>query len=156
MLERLQIDMALEFADETAAMADRCLEITESVLDRPASEAVLRFLRRVTRCYIAGFVPEAITLCRAVLENAITERYDREGVLPPKAPLGKSQMRANLDYATSLGWLSAKALKHSWTIWTRGNKAVHSDPTVSTTSRATVQMTVAVLRELYPIDAGAA
>lgn len=148
--------MALEFADETAAMADRCLEITESVLDRPASEAVLRFLRRVTRCYIAGFVPEAIILCRAVLRMRSRSAMTVRAFFHPKPLSASRKMRANLDYATSLGWLSAKALKHSWTIWTRGNKAVHSDPTVSTTSRATVQMTVAVLRELYPIDAGAA
>src|SRR5574341_2136972 len=130
-LEKVQIDMAWEFANHTDAIAKRCLEVTDEVVKEQPGEAVLRFLRRLTRCYVAGFYPETIILCRAVLENAVLEKYERERKPLPVARPGQSEMGARLARAEDDGWISRKHRTDAWTVWTRGNTAVHKDPTVT-------------------------
>jgi len=148
-LEKIQVAVAWEFANETDAMAKRCLEVTTEVLQQPPAEPVLRFLRRVTRCYVAGFYPETVILCRAVLENALAEKYEREKRPFPTVPSGKSEMSARLEKAEALGWLSRRARNGAWTVWKRGSKTVHEDPTVTAAALETIQMTMALLAELY-------
>ena len=148
-LERLQIDVAWEYANHTDSMARRCLEVTDHVLKRQPREAVLRFLRRVSRCYVAGFYPEAIILCRAVLENALREKYERAGKPLPAPRPGQSEMGARLAKAEDYDWLTRHDRNDAWTIWKRGSKAVHEDPTVTSAAMDTIQKTISVLIALY-------
>lgn len=109
-------------------MANRCLELARLVIAAQPHESVMRFLRRLSRCYIAGFLPECAMLCRAVVENALTEKFDRKGLPLPATPEGRSSMRSRLDAAVRFRLLSAEAADNLWIVWKRGSKAAHEDP----------------------------
>jgi len=146
-LERLQIDIAWSLND-TAAMARRCTEIAQHVVRQRPPEPVLRYLRRLSRCYVAGFMPECVMISRAVLENALKNAFHRKGVPLPENAAGRSEMRVRLDAAVRFGWLSQQASHDAWTVWTRGNKAAHEDPTVTPDALDTVVLTLGLLSEL--------
>ncbi len=155
-LEKIEIEVAQEFTGETDKMAERCLDLTTEVVQHSPAEPVLRFLRRVTRCYVAGFSPEVIILCRAVLENAVLEKYEREQKPLPNVPAGKSEMSARLAKAEDYGWLSRRQREEAWTVWKRGSKAAHEDPTITAAALETVRITMSVLLQLYSTDGHAA
>jgi len=147
--ERIEIDVAWEYSVDTQGMAQRCLELMQLVIKAEPSEAVMRYTRRLSRCYIAGFGPECVMLCRAVLENALKEKYRRKEIPFPATPKGGSPMRGRIDSAARFRWLSADAAGDAWVIWKRGSKAVHEDPTATTDVLGTIGMTMGVIGELY-------
>jgi hypothetical protein len=149
----LRLALARRYLPGTDQMAERCVELTRLVIRATPQQPVSRFLGRVARCYIAGFTNECIMVCRAVLENAVTERFDRAGVPVPGTDSGKSAMKVRIDAARMLKWLSSKGSNDAWIIWTRGNKAVHDDPEVVNQSLDTIRLTMGVLEELYAGDA---
>jgi hypothetical protein len=149
----LQLALARKYLPGTDEMAGRCVELTRLVIQAEPSEAVRRFLGRVARCYIAGFTNECIVVCRAVLENALTDRFERSQVPMPGTDAGKSPMRVRLDAAKMFKWISPKATVDAWTIWVRGNRAVHDDPQLVNESLDTIRLTMNVLGELYPSGA---
>jgi hypothetical protein len=153
---QVELEIARAFALHTDKMAERCLELARMALEISPGETVLRFLNRLGRCYIAGFFPESVVMCRAVLENAVLERFEREGKpLPVPAP-GKSEMRARLARAEDHGWLTRKQRTEAWSIWERESKAAHHDPAVTTAVLDNIRTTVELLAILYQPDRRAA
>jgi hypothetical protein len=148
-VERIEINAANEFCTDTKGMASRCLELTREVIMARPNEAVQRFLRRLARCYIVGLMPECVMLCRAVLENAIKEKFDRKGIPLPATLAGKSEVRTRIEWARKTKWLSDSASEQAWVVWKRGSKAVHDDPEATAEVLDTIRLTMAVLRELY-------
>ena len=147
--EAVQIKVAWELCTDSDGKADRCLELAQEVLaDQPGPE-VLKFIRRLTRCYVAGFFPECVILCRGVLENAVKEKFKRHSIPLPATAEGESSMKTILLAAHTLGWLSTQAHTDAWIVWRRGSKALHEDLDATKDTQGTVQMTVSVLRELY-------
>jgi hypothetical protein len=141
--ERLEIDAAWEYSTGARSMAQRCLELADLAISASPNRAVMKFLGRLSRCYIAGFFPECVMLCRAVLENGIRETYQQRSQPLPDT------MRARLDWARMCGWLSEENRTAALTVWTRGNTAVHADPSVTTEVLETIRMTLGILGELY-------
>ncbi|MFL5385640.1 MAG: DUF4145 domain-containing protein [Longimicrobiaceae bacterium] len=137
-LERLEIDVAWVLCTETRAMAYRCLDLAKIVATAQPNPVVLGFLRRLSRCYVAGFLPEAVMLCRSVLENAVKERVGT-----------KHTMRERIATARQLGKLSSQASEAAMLIWTRGNAAVHEDSEATHDVTETIRLTTEVLSELY-------
>lgn len=142
-LERLEIHVARQFCTGSGAMAQRCYDLSKLVLDRRPNRSVLQYLRRLSRCYIAGFDSEAVVMCRAILENALSDVFQRRRLEPD------AKMRVRLDQAQELQWISAAARRKAWTVWTRGNTAVHHDPEAVGDALSTIEMTLSVLQELY-------
>lgn len=148
--ERLEIEIGSIFCTSTSAMADRCLQLVRLlVISGKPNESVLRFMRRLSRCYIAGFFPESVIMCRAVFENALKDRYDRKDTPLPATPEGKSSMKTQIDGAKMFGWLSAQGAVDAWVVWKRGSKAAHEDPDATAEVLDTVRRTLGILRELY-------
>jgi hypothetical protein len=148
-VERVEIDVAWEYSVGTRGMALRCLELARVVISAQPNESVLRFLRRLSRCYIAGFLPECVMLCRAVVENSLTDRYARKGLPLPATSEGQSSMRARLNTAVRFKLISQGAADDLWVIWKRGSKAAHEDPTATQDVLGTIQLAMSVLKELY-------
>jgi len=148
-LEELAIGAAYAATDGIEEMAERCLEICEFALRNQPNEAVARYLTRAGRCYVAGFFPECVILCRASVENGVKDAFDRRGIPLPATPKGHSSMRARLDAAVMFGWLSPLAREHADTVWHRGNVAVHHDPNATSDVLGTIELTMGVLGELY-------
>jgi hypothetical protein len=146
--EQLQLQLAWQLSANTRQIAARCMEVAREVVSTRPSEPVLRYLRRLSRCYVAGFYPECIILCRAVLENALVEVFSRKRIPLPATAEGKSSMAGKLDAAVRLGWLTTHSRGIAMAVWKRGSKAAHEDPTVTQEVFGTVQMTLGLLREL--------
>jgi hypothetical protein len=140
--ERVQIDVAWQFATGTDEMAERCLELAQLVLASPPADPVLRYLTRLSRCYIAGFLPECVMLCRAVFENGIKDAFSRAGGPSPES------MRKRIDQARERGWLTDEGRLEADAIWARGNKAVHQDPFLVQEVSETIAMMLRVLGQL--------
>lgn len=147
--ERLQIALAWEFATDVEGMAERCLQMTKELIGEQPNEPVMKFLRRVSRCYVAGFYAETIILCRGAVENALKERYEREQKPLPSAPEGGSVMRARLKKAEDCFGVSRRVTTEAWVVWKRGSKTAHEDPDVCRDALDTIDKTKFVLRELY-------
>ena len=148
-LERVEIDVAWEYSVDTRGMAHRCLELTRLVIAAQPNESVMRFLRRVSRCYIAGFRPECVMLCRAVVENALVEKFRRKKLPLPATAEGQSSMRSRIDAAVRFGFISKIAADDLWSIWKLGSKAAHEDPDATEDVLATIKRSMAVLASLY-------
>jgi hypothetical protein len=147
--ERIEIEVAREFSLGTMGMAERCLDLTRILAAAQPNESVMRFLRRLSKCYIAGFQPECVVLCRAVLANAVTETFGRKKVPEPADSGGNSTMKMKVDAAHRFGWLSKNAADEAMMIWRRGSKAIHDDPEATRDVRATIAATTSVLTKLY-------
>ena len=50
-LEKIQIAVAWRFSMDTDTKAQRCFDLAREVLDTKPDEPVLKFLRRLSRCY---------------------------------------------------------------------------------------------------------
>jgi hypothetical protein len=149
LLDQLEIDVAYEFASGTREVARRCYELTREVLSTRPGDRVLRFLRRLSRCYIAGLLPECVIISRALLENAVIERFERGGIPIPATAEGRSPMRTRIEAARKFGWLSDGGASDAMVVWERGNTAVHYDPEAVHDVLGTVRLTMRVLHELY-------
>lgn len=148
-VEKIEIVLAGRFAADTDRMASRCREIArELTLARP-NEAVMKFLRRVSRCYVAGFLPECVIVSRAVLENAVNEVLQVRRIDVRDRKGGNPSMRAKRQALCEAGILSEKASRDADTVWRRGSTAVHYDPHVTHEVLETVQLTLSILSELY-------
>jgi hypothetical protein len=147
-VEKLRIEVAYDSVDRINDAAERCLDLTRSVLAAQPAENVAKFIQRLGRCYVSGFLPECVIICRGVLENAVRERFDRAGVPLPATSQGVSPMRQRLEWAVKAKWLSAAASKDAMVVWQRGNTAVHDDPEATKDVLGTIQMSMRVLQEL--------
>lgn len=139
---KVEILLAWRFATVTDEMASRCLELAELLIREHPGERVLRFLRRLGRCYVVGLFPESIIMCRGVLESVVDEAIQIAGI----ASDGK--MRSRLDTLVSTGNLTVTARNNAWIVWQRGNTAIHNDPEAVGQPLETITMTIGVLREL--------
>ncbi len=144
----IELSIARELAD-VASMSDRLQHLLDWLLERAPNETTLRFLRRMARCYIAGFDPETLVMCRAVLENAVKDVIDTHKVPVPPTPAGKSEMRTRLNALTAARRLTSAQSKDALAIWTRGSKAAHEDPHATTQVFETVTSTLGILERLY-------
>lgn len=140
--EKVEILLAWRFAGTTDQMAERCLELVAVFLSRRPSERVVRFMRRLGRCYIAGFFPEAIMVSRGVLENSVDEAIARRSIKTD------GKMRSKLDALVENQALTEDTKAKAWIVWTRGSAAVHKDPEAVGQPLETIEMVMSVLTEL--------
>lgn len=141
--EKLAIDLARKYYPATGGMINRCLDLATLAHQGQPSEAVGKYLRRLTHCYILELDAETVILSRAVLENAIHHLFESKDTPAPE------RMRARLDAAKMFGWISPPRANDAMTIWIRGNKAVHDDPDVTRDSLGTVRLLMGVLQEVF-------
>lgn len=147
--EKIEIEIAHELTGEMYEMAGRCFDLAKLVLHTRPNATVMRFLQRLARCYVAGFLPECVMLCRAVMENAVTEAFSRKSLPLPQDEDGRSTMRQKLDAAVKFKLLTTGRRKDAELVWTRGNKAVHHDPLATKDVYGTIEITFGILQELY-------
>jgi hypothetical protein len=138
-----EVLLARRLVPDVGEAADRCFRLGSYVIHHPPSEPVRKYLARLSRCYLAGYDAECVMLCRAVLENAVNERFQRSGTTAPES------MRQRLDKAVTSGWMSDKERGDAWTVWIRGNKVIHSDPELVRDVLGTIELTLAIAGTLY-------
>jgi len=72
--EHLCIKVAEESIDSISHAAHRLFDLWRLVISASPCPASQQFLRRVSRCYVAGFDTECVILCRSVLDTTFRER----------------------------------------------------------------------------------
>jgi hypothetical protein len=74
--ESIEVLLAEDTIARLPESTRRSIQLAELIISDPPGEAVRCFLARLGRCYMAGFLPECVILCRATLENPVKERVD--------------------------------------------------------------------------------
>jgi hypothetical protein len=149
--ERFSIDLANESVEKITKGAKRIFDLYKLVLDTHPSKPTQQFLARISRCYIWGFEPECVILCRAVLDTAFKdavtfEVYDNY-VKKNNKNSGALENRINAAYET--GIINREISDKAHTVRIRGNKAVHEQPDATKDAWGTVRNTLAVLEALH-------
>lgn len=152
--ERLCIKLAWDSVGLIRDGAFRILKLWELFLDIQPSKGTLTFLQRVGRCFIWGFDPECIILCRGVLDAAFRDAVS-DDVCIATYPNRKQEDRdfglANRIVAAYKNKLIDEPTKlMAFAIKTRGDKAVHYDPHATKDVAGTIRDTLIVLRMLEP------
>jgi len=153
---QMELEVARRFVPRTVEMADRCLALARLALTVSPGEKAIQFLSRVGRCYVIGLFPESVVMCRASLENAVKEKYQRAGKPLPALPAGKSENQWLLERAEVHGWLTRRQRNDARDVYQRANKAVHEDPNITTDALGTIEITLRIVRALYADPAPAA
>jgi hypothetical protein len=147
---KAELELAWRFTDESDQMAGRCVQLAGLLLKQRPSERVLRFVRRLGRCYIAGFFPESIMICRSILENAIDEELDRRRVFVD------GNMKSKIKALYESGAISEHTRVRAATVWERGNTAIHKDPEAVGNAFETIRSVLQLLEEIQlpatPVD----
>ena len=145
----LQADLAREIID-TEGMARRCMELLAVIARALPPDNVARFLRRVSRCYVYGFSPECMVMCRAGFENALNARYQMEHVPYPSDSDGRQTMKLKVQGAVDRGWLSDELGREAFqVVWGRGNKAAHADPDAVGAPIEAIKLTMRSIEQLH-------
>lgn len=137
-----EMDFAREILPDFREMYRRAFEITQLVLLRKPSSRASTYLRRIPRAYVFGLDAETVMLCRASIEAALSDAFERHEIPEP------DPMRARLDWARMNGWLGARRRKDAWTVWRQGNRVIHRDPDSVQDVLGIVEKTVGVVTEL--------
>ena len=136
---KVEIIVAWRFATDNRAIAERCLQLADLALRQRPSERILRLLRRLGRCYVAGLYPETTMICRGVLENVVDDALGRLQLTMSE------RMRDKLATLVTHGALSPERQRDAWTVWQRGNTAIHKDPEAVGHAFETIKLTMNTL-----------
>ena len=147
----LQARLAFHLTPSFKDVASRCWHLAELLQPGKKPEAAERFLARVARCYLLGFVPECLVMCRAALESGLNARLDSASQLAPIDSRVVRSMRTKLTYAAKVGWLpNVSADRLHTEVWQRGSHAAHNDPVSVGNDLEAIKLTIAALSDLWP------
>lgn len=130
--------------------ADRLMKLW---LLHPTAAPMRDYLALLFDAYTRGRHAESVILCRAILERAIRDRLARlgESALPNSARIAApvpAEMMKRITMLRGSGVLSDQRARDARTVWTRGNRVVHEDPTVIADAYDTIACTIGVVDEL--------
>lgn len=137
----LELEAARQVIASISGTVQRTQHVIWSTVHGDISPRVTEYLKRLGRCYVAGFFPEVVILCRAVLDTALRDVLgDMES--------DRLNMADRIKAAGRHGLLSPEALSAADAIRHRGNHAVHEEPADPGITNDTLEKTVLVLSEL--------
>lgn len=149
--EGLEIAIAERLLLDVEDMALRCRDLARLVLTVKPGKKVVEYLSLLSRCYVAGFDPETIVMCRSALDNAIRDKYERTETLMPQPALGKKIVTFRevlADVADRRKWLSEREKNDAWGIWDQGGITAHREPHVARNVIASIKTTLALVEKL--------
>lgn len=147
--ERIQLLLAWRILPRTEEMAERALDLVRGMFIRRPADVTLRYVRRLVRCYVMGLFPEAVIICRAVVEKSIEDALEQAGVPVPATERGESSLNTKIEATGRLGLLPGDVVDRAHKVRLRGNVAVHNDPEAVDQVEETVIMTYSVLEAVY-------
>lgn len=152
--ERFCIHLAQEMVARLTPGANRILQLNDMVISGNPSIATLRFLRRVSRCFIWGFDPECVILCRGAIDTAfatvITDQIcDNHGL--KKAGFGHT-LTNRIKAALLEGMIDEGTKNAAFRVNSPATEAAHRDPTKTASVLNVIKDTRDVLQRLLPND----
>jgi hypothetical protein len=138
-LEQIEIGLAGEYSIWPRAMAERALELAPLVLEGEPSENVAKYLPRMARAYVLGLDIEVVIIARSVLEAAVREWFVGKGHEPPDT------MKRRLDFLRMSRVITPREANDAWSIWLRGNRAIHEGEVPSEGAVPTLKTTLGLV-----------
>jgi len=152
--ERLHIKVAWDAVSKIKEGADKMLKLYRLVLKDSPSKATQSFLSRLSRCYVWGFDPECIILCRSIIDAAFRDSIDdeickRQGQYSTNSKGEYYFTLSNrIKAAFKEGIIDRRAKDMAFRIKERGDKAVHYQPDITKQVWETIYDTVVVLEKI--------
>ncbi len=152
--ERFVINLSREAIRKITDGALRIFKLYNLVLSSSPSKSTQSFLSRLSRCYVWGFEPECIILCRSVVDTAFRDYIDdeickRQGEYSTNSKGEYYFTLSNrIKAAFKEGIIDRRAKDMAFVIKERGDKAVHYQPDITTQVWETICDTVAVLEKI--------
>jgi hypothetical protein len=149
--ERFIIDMSWEAIGKIVEGASRIFRLYNLVLCSAPCKSTQQFLGRLSRCFIWGFDPECVILCRAVIDTAFKDRIAPEIC---EEHFGKPRHKYDfslsdrIQVALDEEIIDEDIAKKARTVKTRGDTAVHKQPNITKDVWGTICDTVAVLERI--------
>lgn len=149
--ETLFIEFSWNAVAQIEKRVERILALFRVVLRIQPSSGTQAFLSRVARCYISGFDPECVILCRAVLDTAFrdavpTEACERHCRQDPSHDFTLSN---RIHAAVREGYIDSNTKYLAKEVKERGDKAVHYQPDITQDILGTIRDTLIVLEKLH-------
>lgn len=148
--ERFIIDMSHEAIEKIEEGASRIFKLYRLVLRSTPSKSTQQFLARLSRCFIWGFEPECVILCRAVIDTAFKDNVTQEICEKHfgKRKKGYFELIDRIVAAHKEGIIDDPIKDKAETVRVRGNIAAHRQPNVTKDVWGTICDTVAVLERI--------
>ncbi len=148
--ERFAIDMSWGAIDKIRQGASRIFRLYKLVLHSTPSKPTQQFLGRLSRCYIWGFDPECIILCRAVIDTAFQEKIAYEICEKHfgKRNRGWFSLSDRIQAALKEEIIDEDIEEKARNVEKRGNIAVHRQPDITKDVWGTICDTVSVLERI--------
>jgi hypothetical protein len=130
--------------------ASRIFRLYNLVLSTSPSESTQQFLTRLCRCYIWGFDPECVMLCRSVIDTAFNKKvtYKMCKKYPVEDNKSPFSLENRIEVALKEKFIDRDIAKKAHSIRLRGNTAVHKQPDGIRDVWGTICDTVAVLERI--------
>ncbi len=153
--ERLCVQLAWEAVGERVVTgAYRILQLTELVVKGNPSPATLRFLRRVSRCFVWGFDAECVILCRGVIDAAFTDAIS--DAVCDKHKLAKARfghtLTNRIKAARLEGVIDEDTKNRAFRVNTPATQAVHVNPEEAVDVLKILQDTTTVIQRLVVLE----
>jgi hypothetical protein len=133
--EELCISAAMGLIRHVEHAADHMLDLWGEIVQGNVPKQAAVFLKLVSRCYIWGFAPECVILCRSALERAID-----------KCVPNVSGLQKQIDAAFDKGIIDKATQRLAHDVRIRGIKAVHYDPQATQDVLGTIRDTLTVIK----------
>src|SRR4030042_24154 len=150
--EKFIIDISYDAIGKIEEGAARIFQLYKLVLRSIPSPSTQQFLGRLSRCYIWGFDPECVILCRCVIDTAFKDRVTYEICEKHFEKRRKRKYDFSLSdrirAAQKEKIIDKEIAKKARRVKTRGDKAVHNQPGMTKDVWGTICDTVEVLEKI--------
>lgn len=148
--ERLCIHLADDFAARVIVAANRVLQLSNLLVSGKPSDDTVRFLRRISRCFIWGFDAECVILCRGAIDTAFTSAVpdatcDKHGLV--RASFGHT-LTNRIRAALLEGIIDDETKRAAFRVNTPATEAAHRNPDEAIGILGVIQDTRDVLQRL--------
>jgi hypothetical protein len=152
--ERLIIILATDFnGSRLVRGANRLLQLLEIVIEAHPSEATLKFLKRISRCFVFGLDTESVILCRGAIDTAFTHAVHdsmmRELGMEPGARYGYT-LAQRIKAARERGLIDESDSRAAARVNGTATDAAHKDPELAANVFAVVRDALRIVRRLNP------
>jgi len=148
--ERFIIDLSRDAIDKIEEGASRIFQLYQLVLSSTPSDATQKFLGRLSRCYIWGYDPECVMLCRSVIDTAFNKKvtYKMCKKYPVERNKSPFSLENRIEVALKEELIDKDIAKKAHSVRLRGNTAVHKQPDGIKDVWGTICDTIAVLEKI--------
>lgn len=151
--ERLCIVLTEDFAARLVPSANRTLRLMQLVVAANPSEATMRFLKRVSRCYVYGLDAECAILCRGAMDTAFKSAV-------PDSLLQRLNMQPGANYGYTLAQriraareanvIDPDEAKAAGRVNGTATAAAHANPEIEADCFTLVQDVMRLIQKLNP------